>query len=117
MKRSLGIILCAVLLVGLLCGCQAEKPGCTKYTLVQMGLEGMLQSAATVRQVTGIRDLYLKLYEDGTAQMRVSQEIIELAYEDGKIWRVDDPSVVCQLVLQGSTAKVIDNFYVYEFKK
>ena len=82
-----------------------------------MGLSDMLQTAQQVREATGISDLYLKLYDDGTAQMRVSKQIIQLQYSDDLIWRQEDPDTVYALVILGDSVTIIDNFYIYEFAK
>ena len=118
MKKFLSIFLCILLLACCFTGCkETVEENCVKYTLVRMGPEEMQQTAAQVKEATGLSDLYLKLYDDGTAQMRVSKEIIALEYGDDLIWRPEDPNTVYALVILGDTVTIIDNFYIYEFAK
>lgn len=119
MKKILAVWICALLVLCCIAGCgsDAVEENCEKYTLVRMGPNEMLQTADQVREATGISDLYLKLYDDGTAQMRVSREIIELEYGDDLIWRPEDPDTVYALVILDDSVTIIDNFYIYEFAK
>lgn len=119
MKRVLSVLLCTVIVLFCFAGCKGEtaEENCVKYSLVRMGLNDMLQTADQVREATGVSDLYLKLYDDGTAKMRVSKEVISLQYGDDLIWRPEDPDTVYALVILGDSVTIIDNFYIYEFAK
>lgn len=121
MKRLLILILSLVML-GCLWGCQSEKEatveeGCTKYSLVSMGMENLIMSAQEARDISGIDDLYLKFYEDGTAKMRVGEEIIEMEYDEGYLWRSGTPDEKASYTIENDVVVLIDGGMVYTFKK
>lgn len=118
MKRVLMLILCLTLLGGLL-GCQSEEEevGCTKYALVNISVDDMIMSAEEAREVSGIDDLYIKFYEDGTAKMRVGEEVIQMGYDDSYVWRTDSPNDKVAYTLEQDVVTLIDGGFVYTFKK
>ena len=117
MKKLLLCALCLVLALSCLCACNGEEEGCTKYTLKSMGIGDMQNTNKQVQQITGVKDLYLKLYDDGTAKMRVSKEIIDLVYDETHIWRPTDPDTKYDLIFHEDAVMVVDGAYFYQFVK
>lgn len=118
MKKIFTVMLSLILLLGCLTGCQEKaEAGCTKYTLESMGIGEMTMSGSQARRESGISDLYLKLYDDGTAEMRVSKEIVKMEYADGQIWRTDTPDAKVTYTINGNTITITDGAYTYTFTK
>lgn len=120
MKRFLCMILC---LVALLClaACSQEKEaaeeGCTKYKLKSMGMGQMIMSAQEAREASGIQDLYLKLYDDGTAVLRVGKEPLEMCYDATHLWLPDAPQEKIPYTIEGDTLTFVDGAMAYTFEK
>ncbi len=118
MKRILMLILCLTLL-DCMWGCQnkEEEVGCTKYELVSISVDNVTMSAKEAREASGIDDLYIKFYEDGTAKMRVGKEVINMGYDEGYVWRTDSPNDKVAYTLEQDVVTLIDGGFVYTFKK
>ena len=117
MKKIFTLIL-TLLLVATLFGCKNQaEAGCEKYNLESVGMGNMIMSGDEARQDSGISDLYLKLYEDGTAEMRISEEIIHMEYADGLIWRADTPDQKIHYTVTDDTLSIVDGAFTYTFTK
>ena len=120
MRRIVGIILC-VLMLGTLWGCKesqsTEEGNYTKYALVSMGMSGWNMSAKEVQEYSGVKDLYLKLYEDGTAKIRVDKTPKDMVYDENYIWQTENPDLKMSYVIDGNTLTITDGAYTYIFEK
>ena len=117
MKKIFTLIL-TLLLATALFGCKNQpEAGCEKYNLESVGMGNMIMSGDEARRDSGISDLYLKLYEDGTAEMRISEEIIHMEYADGLIWRADTPDQKIHYTVTDDTLSIVDGAFTYTFTK
>ena len=119
MKRVMALLLCLVLL-GCLWGCEekdtkAEEKPCTKYSLSSIIMDNMTMTGAEAREYSGINDLYIKFYEDGTAKMRLEKEPLHLCYDDQYLWQADNPEEKVSYSISGIAVSVYDGAFTYNF--
>ena len=93
---------------------QAEE-GCYRYEFVKWSIDQQVQTYEMVAAATSNSDLFLKLYEDGTAQMCIGTDVKQMQYKDGTIWLVDEPNNKMTLTLSANIATVTDGAYVFQF--
>ena len=118
MKRIFAIL--AVMLCLVACTREKQAPAeenCTKYQLVSIGMGNMIMSAQEAKETSGIQDLYFKLYDDGTAKLRIEKDPIVLVYAEGQLWTPEDPETKIPCQIQEDTVIITDGAFVYEFKK
>ena len=122
MKRVITVLLCLVLL-GCLWGCQetkekakeAQEENCTKYSLSSIIMDSMTMTGEEAREYSGIDDLYIKFYEDGTAKMRLEKEPLNLCYDGEYLWQADNPEEKVSYAMNGISVAVYDGAFTYNF--
>ena len=123
MKRFFSILL---LLALTLCfaACSGEgnestaPTGGTKYKLVSIQMEeGGYMGQQTLEEASGGDDLYVVLYDDGTAKLRIQPGApTDMVYNETAMWRVDSPDVTAQYEIEGKELTIRDYPFVYTFQ-
>ena len=120
MKRCIAIVLCLVLALGM-AACSEKKTqveeGCTKYKLKSISMGEMVMSAKEAQESSGIQDLYLKLYDDGTAVLRIGKEPLEMCYDDTYLWLPETPDEKITYTIMGDQLTFVDGAMTYIFEK
>ena len=117
MKRILLLLLAFSLFS--FAGCaEEEKPG-TRYTLVGIQLsDGGYMSESALRQQSGGESLYVHLYDDGTARLKIQKgDPVDMVYDDLYIWRTDSPDVKAAYYMDGDSLSILDYPFEYHFEK
>ncbi len=116
MKR----ILLLLLILSLLCftGCAEEETG-TKYTLVGIQLtDGGYMNESVLRQQSGGEDLYIRLYDNGTAKLKIQKgEPVEMHYDDLYIWNPQTPDLKAAYHFEDNGLSILDYPFLYHFEK
>ena len=116
MKRIL--FLCLVFSLLCFAGCAEEKPG-TRYTLVGIQLtDGGYMSESDLHRQSGGEDLYIHMYEDGTASLKIQKgDPVDMVCDDLYIWRTDSPDAKAAYHIDGDSLSILDYPFEYHFKK
>ncbi len=117
--KSLFLLLLAICTV--LPGCgkkeQTQQSGQT-YILQSISMEGIVMDQEALAEVSGGAELYLKLFSDGTARMRVtSEKVVEMEYDGSYMWRPDTPELKAPYTLEDGILTLEDGAAVYVFEK
>lgn len=116
MKRLILLFLA----LSLLCfaGCAGEETG-TKYTLVGIQLtDGGYMNESALRQQTGGEDLYILLYDNGTAKLKIQKgSPAEMHYDDLYIWNPETPDTKAAYHFEGDSLSILDYPFIYHFEK
>ena len=113
-KAGLGLCLIVCLMVSLAaCG---EITG--RYDLVSMSNGTDMMDADDVRSITGFDgDLYIELFEDGTAVMSMFGTTTDLEYDDNYLWPVSDKEDTMSYRIEGSSLILEEEGVKVIFKK
>ncbi len=115
-KRFVYILLALCLL---LAGCKEKDPkGTQVYRLQSIAMDGIVMDEAALDKMSDGADLYLKLFPDGTAEMRVtSKNVVKMEYDESNMWKPETPDLLAPYTVEGLTLSLYDGAAVYVFAK
>lgn len=124
MKKWLCAVLCLILLVTCLAGCD-NSPKYELFVFYEMVEDGVTYNAADMQKELDSEGknlkvaevFYVKLYEDGTATWCSMGVETAMKYSDTEIWSVDDPEERAGFSRSGDTLEVKDGAAKITFKK
>ncbi len=107
MKKRISLFLIAVLLMGLClsaCGGNSDEASeAGTYTLVSMTMAGVEYDLDDIANMGVAADkVYVTLNGDGTGEMNDGTEILEICYENGKLWPVELPDEAVNYSISGN---------------
>jgi len=106
MKKSVSIILCLVMVLGLACTLAACGDGSVagRYDMVSMEMGGTVIDIDTLEAMSGSKvEMYIQLNEDGTGVLCSMGETVDMEWADGQMWPVDDPDDKVAFEVDGDT--------------
>ncbi len=122
MKRIICLMLVVLSMFTLLAACGGGKGGNASeagtYNLVSMTMGDTtvdLEALTAMGMPAG--GIYVKLNGDGTGEMNVGTETMEICYENGKLWPVDEPDEPVSYTISGKTLTMSEDGTTMVFEK
>lgn len=111
-------ILCsALVMIMMLCmvACGSSEAG--RYDFYSMDMDGVSITAEDLKEMGAEMEMYITLEKDGTGVLVSEGETMEIAWEDGKMWPVDDADDVIAYTIDGDTLTMDQDGVTITFKK
>jgi hypothetical protein len=119
MKKTVNAVLSLVLVLGVvftLAACGINVAG--RYELTTMEIDGQVIDIERMKILVGEDlEMYIELREDGTAILKMNEEITDMLWADGKIWPKHNTAEVSSLVIDGTVLTMERNGTKMIFKK
>ena len=121
MKKILSVILAlALVLCFAACGSDSKSGGSIagKYNFSYMEMDDLKYTADDLTEMTGEEiEMYIRLDSDGTGIMYTNGETVDMVYNNGQIWPVDEPDAKVDLEVKGNTLTMESEGMIMVFKK
>lgn len=119
MKKTVSTVLCLVLVLGVvfsLTACGSNVAG--RYELTTMEMDGQVIDIEKMKILAGEDiEMYIELREDGTAILKMNEEITDMLWADGKIWPKHNTTDVSSLVIDGTVLTMERDGFKLIFEK
>ena len=129
MKKTLKMVLCMTLVLGMLLSMAACDLGSIggkasvagRYDFVKMEMEGFSMDLETLKAMGGDEladiEMYLELKEDGTGVLAVMGESTDMQWADGQIWAVGEEDAKVPFTVENGVLTMEQDGMKMTFKK
>lgn len=119
MNKTVKAVLCLIFVIGMICtlaACGNDIAG--RYELVSMESNGQTLDIASLKDLSGSDvDMYLELFDDGTAVMKMDGDTTQLKWDSEHIWPVNNEAETAVYTIADDTITMVKDGVTLIFKK